>query len=163
MFARQAETFIMKSALNEWLHYLQTRREERSLMSFSVLLCHIWSKIKKYFFELISLLPLSSTPCFFWDQTWYRWSLPASLGSRADQACSRSSRITGMCWRVLNFLAELLFTMSLCGLLPALSTVCLQERRAAPASLQPWACQVSLHLFSSAAWCCATSKRISRL
>lgn len=79
----------MKSAQNEWLHYLQTRREESSLISFSFLLCHIWSKIKKYFFELMSLLPLSSTPCFFWDQTRYRWS---SLGSRADQASEHSAQ-----------------------------------------------------------------------
>lgn len=86
------KTFIMKSAQNEWLHYLQTRREESSLMSFNVLLCHIWSKMKKYLFELISLLPLSSTPCFFWDQRRYRWSLPASLGSRTDQASEHSAQ-----------------------------------------------------------------------
>lgn len=47
----------------------------------------------------------------------------------------RYSRTTGMCQPVLNFLAWLLFTVSLSRLLPVVSRVCRRDWREAPAAL----------------------------
>lgn len=81
-----------------------------------------------------------------------RWSLRL-------QPIAPYSRTTGMCQPVLNFLAWPLFAASPSGLLPVVSTVCHRAWPAAPAAPRLWACRVSRHLSSSAAWCFAASKR----
>lgn len=157
---------IHNEICTEWVIALPSNKERRKL--FNILQFPFMSymiKNKEIFLWAYVLVTSLIYTLFFLRPDKVQMVQPGLQGrsSIGAQCTVRCSRITGMYRHVLNFLAGLLFTMSPCGLLPVLSMVCLQERWAAPASLQPWACQVSLHLFSSAAWCCATSKHILRL